>query len=207
MSSGLYAGPVIIERSLASVATGNLVQVFVAPADLVVVGLLAYTGTAPGGSTSLTVNISNSPTSQLNPPSGAANQSVVAYSLWTSTNVPTITGTAKFSTATTNTTTVIENVAYALNYPLPGATGAGTTGFITAQQTTLGSNANAVSSPPKMYEYALNSLVAPDNTYLDLNNQTQSAALVHAGDVLTFVVGGAAGSAANLQITLFTQKN
>ena len=53
--------------------------------------------------------------------------------------------------------------------------------------------------------------MAPDNTYTDLNGFTVPASTVHAGDVLSFVVtaGGSAvsvGSAANLEIVLYTNK-
>lgn len=208
MANGLYSNPIIIERTASSTfTTGTTFPTFVAPADLTIVGLLAYVSTAP--STSFTINVSNSPTSQSATPSGSTGLTAVStpYNLWTPANVPTITGPAKFSTATTNTTAVIENLPYALGYPLPGATGAGTTGFITAQQATPGSNANAVSSPPKLYAYGLNNLVAPDSTYTDLNGITQSTALVHAGDLLTFVIGGTPTGAANLQISLFALKN
>jgi hypothetical protein len=212
MANGLYSNPIIIERTASSTfTTGTTFPTFVAPADLTIVGLLAYVSTAPGGS--FTVNVNNSPTSQGATPSGSTGLTAVgSYNLWTSANVPTITGPAKFSTAITNTTAVIENLPYALNYPLPGATGAGTTGYVTAQQAAqatppLGSNANAVSSPPKLYAYGLNNLVAPDSTYTDLNGITQSTALVHAGDVLTFVIGGTPTSAVNLQISLFALKN
>ena len=201
---GLFLSPVIVERYLASVSSSTLAQVFIAPTDLTVVGLVAVLGTAPGGTDTLKINISNSPTSQLTPPAGAANQSVAAYSLWTAANVPTIAGTAKTNVAISNTTSVIENTAYALNYPLPGPSG--TTGYKTAQSTSQYTQSPVI-APPDMYVYELGALTGPDNTYSDLNGQTQSAALIHAGDVLSFVLTESAGSSANLQISLFCQKS
>ena len=201
---GLFLSPVIVERYLASVSASTLAQVFVAPTDLTVVGLVAYVGTAPASTDTVKINVSNSPTSQLVSPAGAANQSVVAYSLWTAANVPTITGTATTSFTTSNSTSVIENTAYALNYPLPGPSG--TSGYKTAQSTSQYTQSPVI-APPDMYVYELGALTGPDNTYSDLNGQTQSAALIHAGDVLSFVLTGTVGSAADLQISLFCQKS
>jgi hypothetical protein len=52
----------------------------------------------------------------------------------------------------------------------------------------------------------MGALVAPDNTYTDFNGFTSAASHVHAGDILTFVVGGTAGSSANLEVVLYCQK-
>jgi hypothetical protein len=198
MAGGIYASRIIIERFLASVSATTLSQVFVAPFDLEVLGLIAAVGTAPGTSDGLTVNVSNSPTSQL--------ANVSAYNLWTSANVPTILGTSKLSVTTDTTKTVVQNTPYALNYPLPGPSG--TSGFVTAQRTTQ-STETPVTAPPNMSVYELDGIVAPDNTYTDFNGATLTpASIVHAGDVLSFVVaaagtGASVGAAANLEIVLF----
>lgn len=192
----LYSDAILVERYDASPTAANLDQVFVAPVDLVVLGLLATVGTAPGGTDTVTVNISDSPTSQL--------ASVAAYNLWSTSMVPTITGTAKNSFTTSTTTQVIENRPYALDYPLPGPDG--TTGYETAQSTSQ-TTQSIVASPPKISIYEMGALVAPDETYTDFNSLTQNASLVHAGDVLTFAVGGTIGSAAKLEIVLFCQQN
>lgn len=196
MASGLNPNIEIVERFLASVATGNMVQPFVAPCDLDVVGLVASLGTAPGGSSVVTINVNNSPTSQL---------SVVSpFNLWTTANVPSITGTSTKS-FTTSAPTVVNNKPYALNYPLPGPSGA--SGYVTAQSTTQTTQTPVV-TPPTIAEYQISALVAPDNTYTDLNGVVgTSAARINAGDVLTFVLaGGGVGSAANLSISLFLLK-
>lgn len=196
MASGLNPNNVLIERFLASVSAENLPQSFVVPCDLDVVGLVANVGTAPGGSAAVKVNVSNSPTSQL--------ATVAAYNLWTTGNVPTITGTAVNSFTTSTARTVVDNAPYALNYPLPGPSG--TTGYETAQSTTQVTQ-SPVTAPPNEYVYAMGALLAPDNTYSDFNGVTQPASIVHAGDVLTFVVaGGSLGSSANLSVTLYCQK-
>ena len=196
MASGLNLNTILIERFLGSVATGNLSQTFAAPCDLDVIGLVATVGTAAGSSDAITVNINNSPTSQLS--------KVSAFNLWTATNVPTITDPSKTSYTTSATTAVVQNRPYPLNYPLPGPTG--TVGYTTAQATSQTTETPVV-SPPTIFEYQMGALVQPDNTYTDYNGVAlTSAARINAGDVLTFVVGGTAGSAANLSIVLYTQK-
>lgn len=193
-----YGDTVIIERFQASVSAANLGQPFVAPTDLEIIGLVASAGTAPGSTNAMTINLNVSPTSQL----GVA-ASPSPYNAWTAASVPTITGSAKTSYATTNTTTVIENRPYPLNYPLPGP--GNSTGYVTAQSTSQ-TTENAVTAPPTLFQFKLPTLVLPDNTYTDLNGFTTSAGLIHAGDVVTFVVGGVVGSAANLAISLFLSK-
>lgn len=204
--SGFYDSPVLIERFLASVSAENLPQPFIVPTDLDVIGLVAHVGTAPGGADGVTINGSVFPTSQ----QGGALASVSAYNLWTTANVPSILGTAVNSFTTTNTTEVIQNFPYALDYPLPGP--AGTVGYETAQATSQITTA-PVTAPPELYIYEMGALVAPDNTYTDYNGVTLKPAYhLHAGDVLTFVIGAggtgaSVGAAANLAITLFTKKN
>lgn len=194
--AGLYASSILIERSLATVVAGDLTPVFVAPCDLDVVGLLAHVTTAPGAGDEVTVNILNTPTSQ------SAN--VAAYDLWTTANVPTISGVALSSVGTTTSVAVIDNRPYALDYPLPGP--AGTSGFETAQSTSYITQ-TPVTAPPQEYRYELDPYVAPDNTYTDFNGVVGTpASVVHAGDVLTFVVGGTVGAAADLEVVLFVNK-
>lgn len=204
MASGLYQDHMNVERFLASVSASNLPQVYVAPCDLDVLGLLAVVGTAPGVNDGVTVNVNNFPTSQ----QGGALSSVGAYNLWTAANVPTILGSSKNSFTTSNAATVIRNLPYALNYPLPGPSGQ--SGYVTAQSTAQ-STQTPLTAPPVLYEFGLGALVQPDNTYTDYNGIVRSAALVSAGDVLTFTVGAAGsgasvGAAANLEILLYTQK-
>jgi len=191
MSAGLYASPLVVERFISAPVAGNLSQPFVAPCDLEVVGLVAHVGTAPGGSVSLAVNVIDAPTSQ---------PGVSSYALWTAANVPTISGAAvnSFSAVAKS---VVDNVPYALNYPLPGP--GGTTGFVTAQQTTQVTD-SPVLAPPSILEYSITPLVQPDNVYNDLNGQQRPASIVHAGDVLTFTVAGV-GAAANLEIVLYAE--
>jgi hypothetical protein len=196
MSSGLYPNAEIVERFQASVSAANLAQPFIAPCDLDIIGLLAVVGTAPGSTNVMTLNVNNSPTSQL--------ANVSAYNLWTAANVPGITGTSTKSFATSTTQTLIENIPYPLNYPLPGPSG--TRGYVTAQATSQTTETPVV-APPTMAVYQLLGLTPPDNTYTDFNGVASTpASLIHAGDVLTFVVGGAVGSAANLAISLYMQK-
>jgi hypothetical protein len=205
MSSGLYPDQILVERFASAPSVGTLAQRYPAPCDLDVIGMMLWLGTAPGTNDGITVNISNLPTSQ----QGGALSSVSAYNLWTATNVPTILGAGTESFTTTNALEVIENVPYALNYPLPGPTG--TVGYETAQATSQITTA-PVTAPPQMYKFSLNALVAPDNTYTDYNGFTAVPALsVHAGDVLSFVIaaagtGASVGAAANLEILLYAQK-
>lgn len=193
--SGLYTNPVLVERFSSAVALGNLAQPFVAPCDLDVVGLVAVVITPPGGSVSLTVNVTDTPVSQL--------ANVGPYSLWTAANVPTITGTSTRSYTTSANTAVVENRPYALNYPLPGPSGL--SGYETAQATSPITQ-DPVTAPPTIFEYQMGALIAPDNTYADFNGFTTPASIVHEGDVLTFMVGGGVGSAAGLEVVLYAHK-
>lgn len=209
--TGLYPAPFAFERFLASVSAQTLGQVLICPCDLEIVGLALNLGTAAGGTNGVTVNISDLPTSQNG--SGQGYTQVNAYNLWTSTNVPTVAGTATSNMPSTTsdvfygTQNRVLNRPYQLKYPLPGPSG--TTGFITAQSTALGTS-TPVTSPPVMYLPSVTALVAPDNTYTDLNGITAvPASRVHAGDILSFVIaavsGGTVGSAANLEIVLYAQ--
>lgn len=195
MSAGLYPGVLAIER-FASSPSGTLSQAFVVPDDLEIIGLLAYCGTAPGGATKMTINVSNNPISQAS--------KVAPYNLWTATNVPSITGTAVTSYSAVISNTVINNNPYAHNYPLPGPSG--TSGFTTAQSTSQ-TTETPVTSPPTMIIPTISALVAPDNTYTDINGFTGTPAkIVKAGDVLSFVIANQ-GSTANLEIVLYAQVN
>lgn len=200
MSSGLYPDMELIERYVSgAISATTLGQVFVPPVDLDIIGMVLYVGTAPGSTNSFTVNVSNYPTSQ----NGGSGTSVGAYNLWTATNVPKLTGTAT-NNLTVVQTAVVKNVPYALNYPLPGPSG--TVGYTTAQSTAQTTEV-PVTAPPTAYNFGIGALVAPDNTYTDYNGNTAVAASqVHAGDILSFVVGGTVGSAANLEIVLYAQK-
>lgn len=202
MSAGLYPDVELVERWIAgSVSTGNIAQIFAAPCDLDVVGMYLYAVTAPGAATTATVNVNNFPTSQ----QGGSGTTVSAYNLWTAANVPSIVNTAHSNLSVVQTLTVIKPSPYALNYPLPGPSG--TSGFVTAQQTAL-TTETPVTAPPVQYQFQMSGLVAPDNTYTDYNGNTgSSASYVHAGDILTFVVGGTAGSLANLEIVLYVIKH
>lgn len=202
MSAGLYPAQVLVERFVAAPALGNQAQVFVAPCDLEVVGLVAVAGTAPSAG-AVTINISDSPTSQI--------ANVAAYNLWTAANVPTIAeaATKSFTTSASDAFgtaygTLLDNQPYALDYPFPGPSG--TSGYETAQSTAL-TTQSPVTSPPALYIYSMEDLVAPDNTYSDYNGITQPASWVHAGDVLTFVLGGTITSLANLEIVLYLDKH
>jgi len=200
MSTGLYPDFFGVERFSASPATGNVTQRFIAPFDLDVFGLLLYVTTAPGAGDTLTVNVSNLPTSQ----QCGTNASVAAYNLWTAANVPSIVTTATTNVVTTNSTTLVENIPYALNYPLPGQSPV--TGYETAQSTAQATY-TAVTAPPNVFKYQMNALTTPDNTYTDYNGITLTpAGVVHAGDVLTFVIGGVVGAAANLEMLLYCYK-
>ena len=213
MSTGLYQDHEIVERFVTSPTAQTIGQRFVAPLDLDVLGCILWLGTAPGtgATTGLTVNVSVSPTSQI----GGGGTTVGAYNLWTAANVPTV----AFN-ATNNLTliqsnvfygsqTLVNNNPYALNYPLPGPSG--TSGYVTAQSTSQ-TTESPVTSPPVIYRYGVNGFgaVAPDNTYTDYNGVAGTpASLVHAGDVLSFVItalGGGIGAAANLNIELITSK-
>lgn len=201
MASGLNPNIELIERfQSGSISAANVAQVFVAACDLDIVGLMLYLVTAPGGSSSINVNVNNFPTSQ----QGGSGTTVGAYNLWTATNVPTVTGTAHSNSTAVQSIQVVENQPYALNYPLPGQSP--TTGYKTAQATAQ-TTQTAVTTPPLIYNYQMSALVPPDNTYTDYNGLTQPATWVHTGDILTFVIaGGSPGSAANLEMVLYTQK-
>jgi hypothetical protein len=198
MSSGLYSNIELIERSQASYSAAAIAQPFLCPCDMDVVGLGLWIGTAPGGTAGITVQISDSPTSQL--------ASVSAYNLWTTANIPTISGT-KQSNLLASSTTVNQNTPYAVNYPFPGPSG--TVGYKTAQATSQTTETPVV-APPTITEYGITGLVAPDNTYTDLNGATQPASYIHAGDVLTFTVaaasGGAGSAAGVVTMTLYCLK-
>jgi hypothetical protein len=200
MSTGLYPDNIVVERYLLNLADETLVQPFVAPFDIDVLGLLATVAVAPGAGNKFNVNVSNFPTSQ----QGGALASVSAYNLWTAANVPTISGTATASYTTSNSGTVIENQPYALNYPFPGP--AGTVAYQTSQATAQ-TTSNPVTAPPVTYQYKLVPPVGPDATYTDYNGNTLPASLVHAGDVLSFTLNGTGpGSASGLSIVLFGSK-
>lgn len=213
MSTGLYQDHFIVERFVANPTAQTVAQRYVAPVDLDVLGLVLWLGTAPGTSavTGLSVNITDTPTSQ----TGGPGTSVAPYSLWTAANVPSIA-----NTATTNLTVVqsntffgaqqlVLNSPYALNYPLPGPSG--TQGYITAQSTSQ-TTETPVTSPPVIYRTGITGYggVAPDATYTDYNGITGTpASVVRAGDVLAFVIAGLSngiGSAANLNIELIASK-
>lgn len=198
MPAGLYADLEIIERWSPTVAAGSLngfLQPFIAPCDMEIQGLIAVAGTAPGGSTSMSVNLAVTPTSQ--------SPTVSAYNAWTAANAPVIVGTATKSFATSTTATVVKNVPYALNYPLPGPSG--TAGYTTAQSTSQ-TTETPVTSPPTQALYQTAALVAPDNTYSDFNGITQSAGYLHAGDSVLVVVGANVGSAASMEVVIYALK-
>lgn len=192
---GLYPAPVIVDRFLASVSAETLAQTFIAPCDLDVIGMLLSVSAAPGGSDGLTVNVSDNPVSQ---------SPVAAYNLWTAANVPTISGTSTRSYTAGEITTVVQNSPYALDYPFPGPSG--TVGYETAQSMSQ-ITSDPVTSPPLIDKFGLlTGLVAPDNTYTDVNGFTLvPASHVHEGDILSFVIAAitSVGSAANLEIVLF----
>jgi hypothetical protein len=213
MSTGLYQDHFIVERFQATPSAQTITQKYVAPADLDVLGLILVAGTAPGTSavTGLTVNVSNTPTSQ----TGGPGASVAPYNLWTAANVATLA-----NTATTNLTVVqsntffgaqqlVQNSPYALNYPLPGPSG--TVGYVTAQATSQTTEV-PVTSPPVVYRTGITGYgaVAPDNTYTDYNSIAGTpASVVRAGDVLSFVIAALSngiGAAANLNIELVASK-
>ena len=213
MSTGLYQDHFIVERFLATPSSQTIAQKYVAPADLDVLGLILVLGTAPGTSatTGITVNVSNSPTSQI----GGGGTTVGAYNLWTAANVPTVANTATTNLAVSQSNTfygaqqLVNNNPYALNYPLPGPSG--TVGYVTAQSTAQ-TTETPVTSPPVIYRYGITGFgaVAPDNVYTDYNGVAGTpASLVHAGDVLSFVVTQLAsgiGAAANANIELIASK-
>lgn len=202
MSTGMYPNNEVVERSLSgAVATETLFPSFMAPYDFDVLGLVLYVQTAPGSTNSFSVNILNTPTSQ----QGGPGTNVSAYNLWTPANAPTVTGAAKSNLTASQSTQVVENIPYALNYPLPGP--AGTTGYVSAQATSQ-TTTNPVVSPPLLYKFSMSNLVVPDNTYTDYNGITgQPASLVHAGDILAFAITAPSpGSAANLQMELVLSK-
>lgn len=213
MSTGLYQDHFIIERFVTSPTAQTVGQRYVAPVDLDVLGAILWLGTAAGTSavTGLTVNVSNSPTSQ----TGGGGTTVGAYNLWTAANVPSIAFNAVTNLSLIQSSTfygaqqLVNNNPYALNYPLPGPSG--TVGYTTAQATAL-TTETPVTSPPVIYRYGVSGYgaVAPDNTYTDYNGALATpASLVHAGDVLSFVItalSNGVGAAANLNIELICSK-
>jgi hypothetical protein len=198
MSSGLYSNIELVERFLSSYSAGAITQKFLCPVDMDIVGLGLLIGTAPGAGAAITCQIQASPTSQL--------ASVAAYNLWTTANVPTISGTNTSNLVAANTT-VNQNTPYAVNYPFPGPSG--TSGYKTAQATALTVETPVV-TPPTITEVGISGLVAPDNTYTDINGVTQPASYVHAGDVLTFTIaagtGGAGSAAGTVEAVLYLLK-
>jgi hypothetical protein len=221
MATGLYPEIEIVERNVSgAVSATTLFPPFIAPCDLDVYGLAAHLGNPPGGGATygITINVNVAPTSQATsisptPAAGQPGLAVSAYNLWTAANVPSIFGTASnnftvtssFSVAAQNA--LVLNLPYALNYPLPGPSG--TVGFITAQATSQGTSTPVV-TPPQVYKFGIANLVAPDNTYTDFNGITNTASVIHAGDVCSFVIAadpaGSIGSAANLSMSLYLGK-
>jgi hypothetical protein len=187
---------IVIERFLASVAAGNLTQQYTSPIDCDIVGISASVGTAPGGTSTVTVNGSVSPTSQLS--------KVSPFTLWSAANVPTILGTSKTSQTATLVTQGPVFQAYAQNYPFPGP--GGTSGLVTAQSS-VPTVENPVLSPPMQFQPSVTALVAPDLNYTDLDGYSRPTARLRNGDILTFVIGGTLGSAANLDISLLLLKH
>lgn len=186
----------LVERFQASVSAANLAQPFVCPNDYDVLGIYASCGTAPGGTSTVIINLSNSPTSQL---------SVVSpYSLWSTAKAPTIIGTSTKSYSAANVLIAVQNSAYALNYPLPGP--AGTSGLVTAQQA-LPTTENPVLQAPSEIQPNVTALTAPDLTYSDINGFVRPTGRIRPGDVLTFAISGSIGSAANLAISLYLLKH
>ena len=210
MATGLYQDTYTVERFLGSVSASTISQRFVVPFDADVLGMILFVSTAPGTNNGVVVNVNNTSTSQ----QGGSGTPVTAYNLWTATNVPSILGTATTNVVASQPT-IIKNVPYALNYPLPGPSG--TTGYNTAQSTSQ-STENPVVAPPTQYAYTVTGglagqgLLPPDNTYTDYNGVTLSpASYLHAGDVLSFVItaggsGASVGSAANLNCELIISK-
>jgi hypothetical protein len=211
MAEGLYPNAIVIERYLASVTPQTLGQRLQIVADADCLGMVLYTTTAPGTGNGVSVNLSCVPTSQItNVPAGAANQSVVSpYNLWSTTNVPTLLGSATQSWVSQPLPTYVFNTPYALNYPMPGPSG--TSGLKTAQQA-LPTTETPVTSAPPFYQYNMSTPYPPDLSYVDMNGQTQPTMRVHEGDILSFVVTAAGvnnsvGSAANLLISLAFAKS
>jgi hypothetical protein len=206
MAEGLYPNGTVIERFLATVTPQTLGQRIQIVADGDLIGMVLYVSTAPGTGNGVSVNLSCVPTSQItNVPAAAQNQSVVSpYNLWSSTNVPTILGSATASWVSAPALATVANVPYALNYPMPGPSG--TSGLKTAQAT-LPTTETPVTSPQATYQYEMANPYPPDLSYLDMNGQLQPTYRVHAGDILSCVVSAAGanvsvGSAANLLMTL-----
>ena len=83
-------------------------------------------------------------------------------------------------------------------------------GFTTWPQSTAQTTDSPVVTPPTIKEYYVTGIVAPDNTYTDLNGVVQSAGYVHAGDVLTWTVaagtGGAGSAAGTVELVLYCLK-
>lgn len=202
MASGLYTNTESVERYAATATSGWAFTPFLTPVDLDVVGMAVYVSTALTTTQTLTVNAIVTPNSQI----AAASSSGISatYNLWTTGNVPTVAGptatpagNGKFSYTLTDTYVVKPGSGYALNYPLPGAPNAGTTGYVTAQAATKGSNSGASASAPNFVELGALALTAPDNVYIGINDltlyggtgvATTPANIIHAGDTLTFTI-------------------
>lgn len=203
MATGLFQDHKIVERSLASVSVEALPfpGLFIAPTDYEVVGLLLYIGTAPGATHAVSVNCAVTAVSQV----GAS--SLITpnpYNMWTTANVPTITGTAQSNIVAVQNQTLVNPNPYNLNYPLPGQSPV--TGYETAQSPTTGTF-TAVTTPPLVTKFQMSALTPPDNTYVDYNGITTAASILHTGDLVSFVVSGSSlGSSANLQMELVLNK-
>ena len=202
MASGLYPNTENVERSAAASTTTWAFTPFFTPIDLDVVGMAVYVPVALTTTQTLTVNATVTPNSQI----AAASSSGISatYNLWTTANVPTVAGptatpagNGKFNYTLTDTYVVKPGYGYALNYPLPGAPNASTTGYVTAQAATKGSNSGASASAPNFVELGAPVLTAPDNVYIGINDlalyggtgvATTPANIIHAGDTVTFTI-------------------
>lgn len=235
MASGLYLNTETIER-YASTATSGWTfapNKYVTPIDIEVQGMyLLFTG-ATASTGSVTANVSVIPTSQVAATGGAVvgtsngvlnnvGQTGTTYNLWTSTNVPTIVGTAATPAGNglnnitiTDTSAIRAGYGYSLNYPLPGAPDGSTSGFITAQQLTKGTNAGASTTAPNAVILGAPVLKAPDNVYFGINDlttyggtgyATTPANLIHAGDVISITTSGTASTTTPFEIIIFANK-
>jgi hypothetical protein len=202
MASGLYPNTESIERYAAASTTTWSFSPFITSIDLDVIGMAVYLTTALSSAQTLKVNATVTPNSQI----AAASSTGVdtTYNLWTTANVPTVAstgatpaGNGRFNYTLADTYVVKPGYGYALNYPLPGAPDGSTTGFITAQQTTKGSNSGAAAYAPNFVELGAPVLKAPDNVYIGINDlaiyggtgvATTPANIIHAGDTMTFTV-------------------
>jgi hypothetical protein len=196
--------PVVIERWVSGgLSAGNVAQQYVSPLDCDIVGLALSVQTAPGGASTVTVNATNSPTSQLTGTGSFAG--VAPFTLWSASMVPTITGSAKQNFAAQLTQTLPIFQPYALNYPLPGPSG--TTGLFTAQSTSYQTETPLQSTALLIQPSVTGFPVAPNLTYNDINGFSRPTSRLRVGDVLTFTIGGTIGSAANLSMSLILNKH